>query len=152
MKNEKKLLDMKLTISRPSGGGGEPYISLAVHDELSGMQFLDMRIGLADFSEAITGMGYVAAKGEVRGLQNIGKQRETEDASATITKEEYQRITQGPYSDHKPKLAAYLEANHGREGWRVNGYLGSQRSILHSGDMVTLNFSHTRYVEVADFA
>ena len=147
MKNEKKLLDMKLTINRPSGSG-EPYISIAVHDELSGVQFLDMQVGLANFAEAITGLGYVEAKGEVRGLQNVGKVREMENASVTLTRDEFNEITNGPYSEQKAKLSNYLEANHGREGWHVNGYLGSQRSIAHTGDTVTLNFSRTRYVEV----
>lgn len=58
---EKKMADtMKgsLTISRPRGGSTE-RVEIAVRDEMSGSEFVTVRISPADFAEALFGLAYV---------------------------------------------------------------------------------------------
>lgn len=44
----------KLTISRPSCYGGDDYISITVQDELSGSEIVEVRVGMAEFTRALT--------------------------------------------------------------------------------------------------
>ena len=44
----------KLTISRPSSFGGDDYISITVQDELSGSEIVEVRVGMAEFTRALT--------------------------------------------------------------------------------------------------
>jgi hypothetical protein len=53
-----------------------------------------------------------------------------------------------PFIRHKEALAAWLLANHSREGWHMNTYLGSQGSIQYvgGGKKLKLNIDYYRYV------
>lgn len=70
------ILAGQMTISRPQGSTGGEYINLAFVDGLSRVQFLEVRVPLASFAEALTGLAYVPVDLEVRGLDRIGMTRE----------------------------------------------------------------------------
>lgn len=146
--SSQKTLDMALSITRPHGGNGEEYINIEVQDRLSGVRFLQLKVDLAAFASCLTGSSFTDVKGTVLALHNVGKERETEAAKATLSRELFDSIVAGPYDARKERLADYLKAHHQRPGWNVNSYLGSQSSIVERDGIVTLNFSHTRYTEV----
>jgi hypothetical protein len=65
--------------------------------------------------------------------------------------ETYRSLTRGVKWDvQKEVLSRWLKDNAKEEGWHINAYLGSQKSIIGSGygDVpVILNFHYYRYVE-----
>jgi hypothetical protein len=144
MKNSK--LDMKMTISRPIRHD-RSYISVSLKDVNSGIEFLDVEVELADFANMITGLGFIDVKAQVRGLEHVGKIYESQPAQVTILREVYNEIITGPYEEHKKQLGNFIDVNHSLIGWTNDTYLGSQKSIVHSEDNVTLNFRRFRYVE-----
>lgn len=75
--NHKKLKG-GLTISRPQGSHGPPYIELSINDDLSGSQFVTVRVSLAEFAEALTGPGHVECEFDFR-PDLVGLRRETKD-------------------------------------------------------------------------
>lgn len=64
-----------LSISRPSGNIGPDYIEIRVVDELSGSQFVSVRVPLAGFAEAVTGRGHVDCEFDFR-PELVGLKRE----------------------------------------------------------------------------
>lgn len=61
-----------ITISRPRPSD---YIQIEFGDELSGRRFLRARVKLADFAEALTGLGYVDCEFDLT-PNEVGKKRE----------------------------------------------------------------------------
>jgi len=132
----KTKLPLKLTISRPQCSNGRKYISIAIMDETSRIQFLDAEIELEAFAEVLTGLSYVPMKGELIGLEHIGKTRVAERREIVCPLKCYDR----------DKLAAWLEDNAQEEGWIVSTYLGSQSSVRrHESGGQTLRYSVTKY-------
>lgn len=127
-------IDAKITICRTRSSHEDDYISVSVHDDKSGIQFLTMKIGLADFAQCITGLSAVHGEGTVRGLDYIGKKRVSENRSVECPLESYDR----------KELSAWIDANCQEEGWIVNSSLNSQGSVRGK----TLNYSVTKFVEV----
>lgn len=145
------VLDTKITISKRESNKGGKYINIAIKDDVSGICFAEVKISLEDFAEALTGLGYVECKTEVRGLHNIGKEKEYERASVFITDEEYACVLADAngsgYDAAKTALGEWLEENHAREGWSIDKYLGSQGSIKYVDDGKMLNFGYYRYID-----
>ena len=140
-----------ISISRPSDSTGEKYIEVRLKDDASHITFATVKVGLADFMEALTGLAHMECETEVRGLEYVGKVREREQASVFISENEYRKITDGlKYYRHTDVLGQWLIDNHSREGWMVDTYLGSQSSIKNVEGGKMLNFSYFRYVEQKD--
>ena len=137
----KTKLPLKLTISRPQCSDGRKYISINITDGVSGIQFLDAEIELADFAEALTGFSCTPMKGDLRGLEHIGKTRVTEKREIVCPLRCYDRA----------ELAAWLGDNAQEDGWIVNTYLGSQGAVRsHASGGQTLRYSVTKYVDPAE--
>lgn len=147
-----KTLDVQLTISKRESND-EKYINVNLRDATSGINFAEVKVSLEDFMEALTGLGYVHCKAEVRGLEHLGKKKERERASVVISDDEYAIVTDQikNYEAIKVALGNWLKANHSKEGWFVDTYLGSQGSIGHtnSGGRA-LNFAYYRYVDATE--
>lgn len=67
-----------VTISRPSTGATDldddsSVIEITIKDEASRVEFVSMRMRLADFAECVTGLAMRPAQGEVRGLHLVGR-------------------------------------------------------------------------------
>ncbi len=117
-------------------------IGITIQDEASNIQFVDVSMNFSDFAEAITGHSNMPCEGEVRGLQYVGMERVCENRTV-----EYPL---GGYN--KADMRAWLETNCQEDGWLVNGYLGSQSSVIHKDGKTFLNYSVTKYVPVAEEA
>lgn len=146
----------KLTISRPYGGRHDdrPCIKIAVDDQDSRIQFLELEVSLADFASALTGMSEVECDMVVRGLQNVGKVRETQTLVIVLEKSFLKERGLNPYGreleDYLTNDPDGIRASHETDGWKVDTYLRSQHSITPEGKgdtAIRLNLRRYRYVE-----
>lgn len=114
-------------------------ISIRFNDESSRFEFVDALITHAEFARALGSLQYrPLIECEVRGLNNLGKKRVTEQRRILCPEKTYD----------KEKLSAWLMENAKEEGWVVNPYLGSQGSVNYfSEDGVELFYSVSKYVE-----
>ena len=103
-----KELKGHLTISRPQCGGGEKYISITFVDEKSSAEFLAAKIDLANFAEALTGLGRVECSFELR-PSLVGKTEEIKDVEVIVS--------DGAYSLTDKQLEDIL-APYERNGWK----------------------------------
>jgi hypothetical protein len=104
------LIKGQLTISRPSNGRGEEWITIEFRDEDAGVRFAQFRVSTADFARAITGLGYIPGEIEVGGLHLVGTKAEN--------KTEFIEC-EPPYGD-KAKKATLLKKIEALEvdGWK----------------------------------
>ena len=126
--------EFKITISRRS----DRKIIIQIRDEVSRIKFFDATMTLEDFAEALTGMGEVTMKGEVRGLQYVGKVKESVRRVAEYT---------GPSTYDYKKQEEWLKRNCQEEGWLLDSYLGSQGSVYREGDKTYLRYGVYRFVD-----
>ncbi len=110
----------QITISRPQYGDGRELIHLNITDVDARIEFVELEISYADFTRALTGQAYVVCDMHVRGLENVGKQRERD----TITVE----MPECSYYDRKATAVAEVH-HHIKEGWTSSDYFGSQDSF-----------------------
>ena len=64
----------KITISKPSN---REYVNIRIYDTDSGLEFVEVKIELKNFSEALLGLARVECEFETRDLDLIGTTRET---------------------------------------------------------------------------
>lgn len=110
---------MNITLSRPSYGDGSKWIEIKIQDKNSVAQFLTLRLTYENFAEMMTGLSYVPCVGEVRGLANVGKIRETQPLRIEM-----------PDSNRNKELASELALQQCPEGWTPDFYFGSQNSFF----------------------
>jgi hypothetical protein len=92
----------------------------------------------ADFGQSITGLAYVDGELTVRDLDKVGRQLVVEKRRAVCPLNTYE----------KEALQAWLIENAQEDGWIVDSYLGSQRSVDREGDSTVLNYSVRKYVPI----
>lgn len=131
----------KITIGRPYGGGDAPYISIEVEDESSGLSMLRIKVPLADFAEALTGLAYQPCEYELRSNPAMwGLVREHKDMRFPKN---------GLYA--KDEVRAYLQEcvkPHEVDGWKAQ--IGWALSPQQRGDQYRVTFM--RYVEAEENA
>ena len=127
---------VQISVSRNSSG----MVGLRVVDSASHIAFLDVSMTLEAFAEIITGLSYVEAEAEFRGLDNVGKIKIVEKRRVTCPLDTYDKI----------ELSDWLDKNCQEEGWKLDTYLGSQGSVVRTQDGETvLNYSVIKYVTEA---
>jgi hypothetical protein len=115
----------QLTISRPNYSDGKNKIKISVRDTEAVINFMDIEIDLDKFTECLTGLSLVDCDMEVRGLENVGKKRESMDIVFELPKEKW----------HVSKEeAAELAKKATPEGWVCSTYFGSQDSFFKKDD------------------
>lgn len=111
----------RLSITRPRGGSGPEVISIRLVDDDAGIEFVQVEVELAAFSDCLTGLADTDCEFEVRGLENVGKRIERETIEflmpdcefgnrKSVAKEEAMKVTP--------------------EGWTPKLYFGSQDSFF----------------------
>lgn len=143
-------LDLDFRISKCSSNR-PPYdtMNIVVEDKLSGIQFLEMELSMEQFGKLLSGGMSVPVKGEVVGLQNIGKKYEQKPGKISMPDAEYNALVKGiGYTGQRKILAEWLKANAAEDGWHISTYLSSQYSIVndYKTNTHTLNFHYYRYV------
>jgi len=151
----KQTLKGKLTISRPYGfrSDDNPFIRIAIQDEASRIEFVELEVPLASFAEALTGLSNVEANMVVRSLDKIGKRRIVESVTFELSKEYLE--SKGIETYNKEKIRQLLKEDPDkmfqREGWSLDTYLGSQGSIIYNGNnALKINTYYTTFKEIAE--
>jgi hypothetical protein len=127
-------MEGKITISRDSND----RIGIQIHDEASGIRFVEFKMSLEAFAQAITGLARVSGELQLRGLENVGKRLEIQRREAMCP----------DLGFDKQRYLTWLAENAAEPGWEIDYYLGSQGSIARNGDAVTLNYTVRRYLPV----
>ena len=122
----------QVTISRRNNN--KVYIS--IEDANSHIEFVEVELTLTDYAMIITGLSSVGGEVTYRGLDCVGKTRVTEP----------RRVKSGVYGCGKEEHRKWLEENCQEEGWKLNSYLGSQRSLSYEDGETVLNYSVYKYV------
>lgn len=144
-------LEGKITISRPSSGDERPdYVRIAIRDEISRMEFLEVEIDMAEFALALTGLSEQDCVLKTRRLDTVGKVRESQPMTFVLTDEYLDKHSLNSYD--RTGLKAHLEHDpeglFHEEGWELSTYLGTQTSITpNSPDGIRINTHRVRYVE-----
>lgn len=113
-----KLLEGNLTISRPTYGSGEEFITIEITDELSRTRFLSIRVSYSDFTKCITGQSFIPVEFEARNLDQVGLKREDKPLVFPV-----KDFVGG--ADQAAKICqAYTD-----DGWTASTYFRSQNSI-----------------------
>lgn len=124
----------KVSISR----NNHDMISIRIKDCASGITFAEVHMRPEEFSLALTGLSYQDAKLRTNGLEFVGKKRIREARRILCPLNTYDREL----------LTKWLNENAQEEGWIVDIYLGSQRSIIHTDDGMLINYNVVKYVDV----
>lgn len=113
-------------------------VSIRFDCKESGIEFVDAEISYEEFARALGSLAHRPLEVcEVRGLEYIGK-----------TKVREARLAVYPFEYHsREKMEKWLEENRQEEGWIVNSYLGSQRSIGHVDGETVLHYQVFKYVD-----
>ena len=79
-----KTLPAEISITRPSFSDGRQLIAIYVTDEKSSCKAIEVLIGYAEFTQALTGLGHVPCEMIFNDSGIIGKKREYKDVIVTI--------------------------------------------------------------------
>lgn len=115
-----KMMEGKLTISRPSYGCGKEKVSIEVKDNLSKERFLTIEIDYDVFTKVLMGCAELPCDIEVRHLKRVGMRKETKPLEF---------IMPDGYSEMKEN-ARKAAAENTPEGWEANTHFGSQNSFF----------------------
>lgn len=134
------MLKGHVTISRPHGDQCN-YINIEIVDKLSGIQFVECHIEYADFAEAITGLGHTDCNFILRGLDGVGKTRET--------KSEKVFVPCTTFGGERKEAAAKAIAKYEVDGWvgRVRDATNQHRITKHTDDGYYATVHFSRLVE-----
>jgi len=110
-------MDGKITLSRYNSNyeDKEP-IHIKLEDESSGVQFIDISMTLENFALMLTNLGYIDCEFQLRGLDNVGKQREH--------KVEYIPMPKGFWMPTKEDAITLIKP------FEVDGWMGSVDDVL----------------------
>lgn len=104
-----------ISISRTHCSNGQDYIELAIRDERSGVQFLKGEIGLTDFAKLVTGQSEMPVALDLRGVESVGKFRETKSESVFFP--------DGDYHEREFRAKAAIAP------LQVDGWIGDWRQL-----------------------
>jgi hypothetical protein len=116
-----KELDISVHIGHAMGGRDSESVRIEFEDKTSGIQFMEIRMGLEQFGALIASRGSVDLKATVRGLEYVGMKCVRENRTA--------HAPNLGYPSARNEYAQWLLANCAEEGWTLSTYLGSQGSI-----------------------
>lgn len=120
-----------ITISRTSNN----EVRIELMDRNSRIRFVEMTLTLEDYANVITGLGAVEGDIKYRNLEDVGKQKVMEKRSMVLD------------TDNKDKIKKILLKNHEGDGWIVDTYLNSQKSVEYlSSGSYKINYSVYKYI------
>jgi len=128
------MLPGRISISRTSSNREDDYISISIVDESSHVQFVDVKMSLLDFANAITGVAFNSCDFELRHPELVGMKREHKSELLPCSK----------FGDTVEDLQKILDP------FEVDGWFGSLYDLTNHhnrsrfGDQVRVGF--IRYV------
>jgi len=145
-----ELLSCKVCMGRVTAAGSAAVdhnvIKVEVFDELSGVRFMKLEMRPEDFMLALTGMGFMAGKMELRGVHLVGCRRERKTELVPVPKG-------GPWEERDARAAAAVKELE-KDGWvgEIRDGTNQHRQVLDHGldvgpkfDVYSVSFS--RYID-----
>jgi hypothetical protein len=71
------MLKGDISITRPQSNHGEKFVNIRLCDNLSGTAFIDVKVAMADFAEALFGLSHVPCSFDLRQVEKVGLKKET---------------------------------------------------------------------------
>lgn len=130
-----------LTITRSTGGGKPDEIRLRLRCESSRIDFAEVTISLAEFAQAVTGLGYRPVEIEVRGLEHVGMEHERMHKAV--------HVGEIPWAnDAREEFVTKLAAANTPTGWTWDSHatLQARGGIERVGQGHAVNLWFHRYV------
>ncbi len=112
-RGEKKLLEGSFGVCRSSDGN----IYLRIRDELSGMDFVEIKMTPEQFALGITGLHGTKCELDVRGTEFLGMQHEVKQVMVVTGSEDVDTYSREKMTD---ELWSYLCTEHEIDGWTVD--------------------------------
>jgi hypothetical protein len=115
-------------------------LKIEVEDKLSSLRFLEVSLDQHQTCDALSRLACTPCVIDVRGLDNVGKQRENGSIEFELP----------PSTDfhNRKEIASVLAKEHCPDGWIVSTYFGSQDSFFKKDGKPYARTSTTRWVEV----
>lgn len=138
-------LEGKVTIACGRRGADDlPTVRIEITDDLSFVQFLDLKMTAEEFVSAIGGLGHVPCEFTLRGLDKVGKVHEHDTLELELG-------PAGDYSFDRKKRAQMLanqwcEKNEG--GWYPDLQFNSQTSFFAKNGRQFARTTIRRYVDL----
>lgn len=132
-------MDGKITISKTTDNRNNKQIRITIEDDASSINFVEGRMSLENFMEALTGLGFVDIDFEVRGLENIGKTREHKTVEIALG-------DNVGYGEERYTIAIQKAKELEVDGWVSQKYFNSQSSFFYAGDILFCRAGFVRYV------
>lgn len=105
---ERKRLDGRLTITKRSGGG-EPYVCIAVKDDLSRKDICKVEISMEEFAQALFSLAECPCQVEVGDLSVLGKKKEVKTVAVRV---------KTATANQDPAAVRAALAEHEVDGWQ----------------------------------
>lgn len=141
----KERMTGKISIFRVHGGSDETRASpirIEITDEISGITFLEVRMSLEGFANALMSHSYENCGFTLR-AQNVGKKRELKEEKVPISKED--RYTRG---NQESEVAKRILAPYEVDGWMARESDLFNHHRRNQDDTQTVSFH--RFVEIPD--
>jgi hypothetical protein len=129
-----KVIMGELAITRSSDGN----IYLRIEDSNSHAKFVELKLTLEQFAEAVTGLHTSDVEMTVTHLDRVGKSRVREHRSVVCPLDSWKREL----------LQQWLITNCQEEGWILDSYLGSQTSTKSVDGGTLLNYAVFKFVDI----
>lgn len=111
---------------------------IRIEDSASSRQFVELTLTAKQFAEAVTGLYTSDVEMEVQHLDKVGKQRIRQERQVLC-----------PLEDYKTEVLSQWLIDHCQEeGWTLDTYLGSQKSVKSVDGGKLLNYAVIKYVDV----
>jgi hypothetical protein len=130
--------EQKLNFEISCGRDSSDQVNIRIQDVNSRVEFVEVNLSLDQFALMITGLSYIKCTGSVKRLEVVGKTRITEKRSVLYT---------GAGFASRENMQQWLLDTQQEEGWSIDNYLGSQRSVIYQNGHHTLHYCVYKYME-----
>lgn len=127
----------KISIGKVTCGGRpieKDYVRIEIEDELSSIHFVEVKVELRAFAEALFGLGNVPVEFELRGLDRVGKkfERKTVVVSILVNSLEIPNLS----DDNIDKAVSAYE---------IDGWIGRREDCCNHHNYVNCTKTHEMY-------
>lgn len=131
----------RISIAKLTSNTEPNYMLIQIEDESSGIEFVEVKLSLENFAQAITGLGHVPCKFKTRGLEKIGLIREHK------VEEVYINFHTHPTQKASAKSAITNFETDGWKGWIEDAFNHHNFVREHAKDIDVYRINFDRWVE-----
>jgi len=109
------------------------HISIRIEDELSAIEFVEVKISLLDFAKAITGQGCIPVEYELNGIERVGMKYESKTIEVCI-----------PSAAHSYGLTD-TDIDTSVHAYEIDGWVGNRDDCKNHHNLVKTAMTHQVY-------